>query len=81
MVEAHYDDQQMDPDEQEYLMQQQMQMQQQQVYEDEYGQEIMMNQMGQYQEPSDVTNALVRTILFQIKFLNFQIKGAVAYLK
>jgi len=43
MVEAQYDDQQMDPEEQEYLMQMQMQQQQQELYADEYGNEMMMN--------------------------------------
>ena len=67
MVEAQYDDQQqMDPeDEQAYMMQMQMQQQQQQdLYANEYGDEMMMNQMGQqYAEPSDAVNALVRTLI------------------
>ena len=41
----------MDPEQEAYLMQQQqMQMQQQEVYQDEYGNEVMMNQMGQQQQ-------------------------------
>ena len=47
MVQAAYDQDQMDPEEEAYMMQQQMAMQQQQeMYQDEYGQE-MMHQMQQ----------------------------------
>ena len=42
MVQAAYDQDQMDPEEEAYMMQQQMAMQQQQeMYQDEYGQEMM----------------------------------------
>ena len=70
MVEQqHYDEQPMDAEEEQaYLMQLQMQQQQQQeIYTDEYGQEVMMNQMGQHPQQydtSDATNALV-SLAFQ----------------
>ena len=62
MVEQYDDQQQMDPEEEQaYLMQMQMQ-QQQELYADEYGNEMMINQMGhpQYAEQSEATNAVVR---------------------
>ena len=69
MVEAEYDGHmEMDPnEEEEYLMQQraaQMQMQHPgEIYQDEYGNEVMMNPVGQIPmsqyENSDPTNALV----------------------
>jgi len=45
----------MDPEEEAYLMQQQ------EVYQDEYGNEVMLNQMGQpqYDTSYAATNALV----------------------
>ena len=59
MVE-NYDDQDMDPEEEQAYLNQYRQ--QQDVYTDEDGQEVMMNYNGQQQyETSDATNALVRT--------------------
>ena len=66
MVEAEYDGQmEMDPNEEEEYILQQRQMQMQnpnEIYQDEYGNEVMMNPVGQIPmqyENNDPTNALV----------------------
>ena len=68
MVQAAYDQDQMDPEEEAYMMQQQMAMQQQQeMYQDEYGQEMMHQMQQPYGEQSDATNALV-SVPFKFNF-------------
>lgn len=56
----------MDPEEEQAYMQQMQMQQQQEIYHDEYGNEVLMNQMGQqpYMEQTDASNALVRINLF-----------------